>query len=189
MFHAILCLVTRHPSTRIPFALSPAAHTRRPTLRLVAADAAPPHTDPPARQARWFAAAVVERATGVRIDVDAAWTVESLRSLGCSDELAGELADVFREPPPASVAPAAGPDLMATVAIASTAIAGLSPIGDGVPDDPPVGRRGWRRPGPRGPWRRRRDRAIPSPASRRAPDVGIALDATSTQRDDASRLR
>ncbi|MEM7142986.1 MAG: hypothetical protein AAF548_18330 [Actinomycetota bacterium] len=122
-----------------------------------------------------IAATVIRCATGVHIDADATWDAPSLRSLGCSPDLAADLATVLTDRPPAIRG--AGllqrrddrlprppgrdrPTVAPAIDLPSPAIAGLSPIGDRA-TRPEGGRapRGWRDWARAGRARTRRGRA------------------------------
>lgn len=94
---------------------------------------------------------VVECATGAVLDPSIAWTGHDLRRLGCSAELAADLAEVLRDPPaadrmgallhrrdvrlptPPGAATARGSDPTPTITLPTVAIAGLTPAGESAP--------------------------------------------------------
>ncbi len=107
-----------------------------------------------------IAATVVRCAAGVRIDPHGEWDAATLQQLGCSTELAADIATILDERPPAMrVAgllqrrddrlprpPGARAEIGPAIDLPSPAIAGLSPVGDRGATSAESGReqRGWR---------------------------------------------
>jgi hypothetical protein len=125
---------------------------------------------------------IIECETGARVDLTVEWTPSSLIALGCRPDLAADLAAILtRAGEDETAGTQAGATGSATVALASTAIAGLSPIGDGVEAAPDSrgARRGWPRWARVGRRRTPPDPASPAPATRLEPGDGTGPPASS----------
>lgn len=147
-FHYISChlgLMTESPRRRTVALPSPVpAGVARPALRLVERD---PADRVGADEARAVAILVVEHATGARLDPNEPWDRSDLEAIGCSPELAADLAAVLR-PTAGDGAPPIGFDphrLAPPVTIPSVAIEGLGPIGEPTAVDHYAAPPGWRR--------------------------------------------
>lgn len=111
-------------------------------LHLVADDGESSTSD----RARAAAAERVRDATGVRIDETVGWTESALVRLGCSADLAADVAGTLEEPTPPTPIDIED-EVPPAIDVPSPAIAGLSPIGGAAPAANPRGpeRRGLRR--------------------------------------------
>lgn len=98
------------------------------------------------RRARAAAAERVYGATGVRIDETVGWTASALAQLGCSADLAADVAGTLDDPTPPTRVDVTG-GVAPSIDVPSPAIAGLSPIGGAGSGPDPRGpaRHGWRR--------------------------------------------